>query len=229
MNVQGYIGSCQVDLSWIVDVNGVALVPNTTTLTWSPVETACNYTTMQQRQTDLDALLVARTAAPLNSMQEALTAVWSAGSITGSLTVRVILVFLSLSVCIQYSACRRFADSLLQTPLGPFEQNSTVCYYPENSPEYANDPCCNTVLTFYQCCIPYAFLLGFSFRFERPTSHFYYRRSTPTTLIVPDALAIESLCSVPACSDQVGSLYAAAKQRQLVDSCNSTWSNITCR
>lgn len=87
VNVQGNIGSCKPDVSWVLDAAGNALAANWTALTWSPILTPCNYTSMQQRQNQLSDLLTARAALPLNSMQEALTAIWSAGSVTGSLEV----------------------------------------------------------------------------------------------------------------------------------------------
>ena len=88
MNVQGFIGTCSIDLSWILDSNGNPLVSNTSTVVWEPVTTLCNYTALKERQQELDQLLATRAANPINPMQQALTAVLSAASITGSLEVR---------------------------------------------------------------------------------------------------------------------------------------------
>lgn len=117
--------------------NGTAIGPLTTT-NFTEQQRVCNYTEYVQK---LSGLLDSINALDTASTQDDMNA---AGWDVGSILARDVWI-----------ACSALAQSMLvyqtsnQTILG-----DAKCYYDNTDPRWLADPCCNTQLSWTQCCAP---------------------------------------------------------------------------
>ncbi|KYQ90264.1 hypothetical protein DLAC_08867 [Tieghemostelium lacteum] len=60
----------------------------------------------------------------------------------------------TLTMTDEWVSCQNQASSLLSVNTQNVEKMTTFCPYASTDSRFATDPCCNSSLTFFQCCVP---------------------------------------------------------------------------